>query len=323
MQYGNTTIVTPYDNDLEYDADWRSAFAMASLDYPKAKILPVYHKYRSDSYIQAQIEYLRAVQRGTRLTTEQECLRLASTWFQNTRTTSVKFRLEPLLLTPVGMDIIQQDLGGKETPLLAFLAYEKLYFAVRNEDFTQKDSIHARNYFAMPSSQLTPATPIESVWRLVGALHGYDTLVLSWGWSQAHGLKSTDPEYLTQELWRAAQSSIFMDLFAGRVPGMFMPQLLTAVTNQTRMRRETGGDKAKLSEQDQTMYEWLQLARPVMAEVAKSVDTDPNRTLELKGRLAIQQRINKQSINDAGPEVGVEKLNTIIANGFKTQKAEA
>ena len=48
MQIGNTTIVTPRDNPLQYDPDWRNSIATALVDFPDYRWEPLYSGYRDD-----------------------------------------------------------------------------------------------------------------------------------------------------------------------------------------------------------------------------------------------------------------------------------
>ena len=59
MIYGNTEIVTPDDNPVQFAPDWRNLFAIASLDYPRERVAPEYAHYRDDPWVRAQIQYLK------------------------------------------------------------------------------------------------------------------------------------------------------------------------------------------------------------------------------------------------------------------------
>ena len=58
MQYGSTEIITPMDNPVQFDPHWRSAFAVASLEFPDFKIEPEFIEYKDDERIRRRADYL-------------------------------------------------------------------------------------------------------------------------------------------------------------------------------------------------------------------------------------------------------------------------
>lgn len=320
MQFGSTTITTPFDNPPQYDPDWRNAFATAVLDYPKAKLDSEYVVYKNDPWIKKQISYLQAVRNKHHLTKEQQAYRLASLWFQGNRSSDVKYRLEPLLLTPIGFDIISLDIGGGQVDPSVFKIYERLYFSVRLESGKQNESCQLRQYFAMPQGQPGDDTPNETLWRVVGALMGYDTLVSMWLWNNAHGLANKANDYMLEELWRIAQSLLFLDVFAHRVDNRALPQLLGSFTDQTRMRRETGNVGVQGLETSKTLMAYLYAASPHIIGAAKDTDREQLMTSAIRDRLAAQRNVSMQDVVDRGVDIGEEGLNKQIAEHFKPKQ---
>lgn len=324
MQFGNTTFTTPFDNPVQYDPDWRNSFATAMLDYPTERLDPCYVPYKADPWIKKQVGYLKAVREQRSLTKEQHAYRLASTWFQGNRPSDAKFRIEPLLLTPIGFDIIHLDIGGdEETDPLAFKVYERLYFSVRREDGRQKESCQLRQYFAMPQGQPGPDTPDEQLWRVVGALRGYDTLVYMWLWDSAHGLTNRTHDYMMDEMWRVAQSQLFLDIYARRVGDRALPQLLGSFTDQTRMWRETGNVGTQGAETAKTMMAILYTTRPDLIAAARQTDGEREVIMNsaIRNRLTSQKNANMQDVVDRGVDVGKEGLTQLMSKHFQDQKS--
>jgi len=317
MQFGDSTITTPYDNPVQYDPDWRNSFALASLDYPNERLPQEYEHYKRDPWIRKQIAYIKAARGGRRLSADHNNLRLASMWFQGSRPSDVKARIEPLLLTPISFDVISLDLGGGNVPVEAFKAYEKLYFNIRLDNGSQNESCQLRQYFALPSgAKLSRASDTE-LWRMVGALMGYDTLVSMWLWSGAHGLTSRSHDYMMDEMWRVAQSNLFLDIFAGRVNTESLSKLLGAFTNQTRMARETSSAGAIGLETSKTLLAFLQMTAPEVINAAKTVDASKDVvTQQIKARLAAQKNVSMQDVVDRGVDIGEDALNEKLREQF-------
>lgn len=317
MLYGNTSIVTPLDNPVQYDPAWRAAFAAAILDFPGARIDAEFLPYKRDPWIQRQVEYLRSVRGNRPLTKEQRVLRTASTWYQGNRPSDVKFKLEPLLLTAVGFDIISLDIGGGVVDDEVFKAYERLFFNVRKDDGAMHPSCQLRTYFSLPDGQLGPGTPDEVIWRVVAANSGYDTLVTMWLWNDAHGLQQTDPGYMLKETWRAAQAQMHRDIIGHRVGHMHMTMLMDKITAHERMRHECMGAVDQETEMLKVALNLLQLTQPQMITAAKTVDESAQITAAIQGRLLAEGNVAKQAVVDAGAEYGVSQFDEKLQAQFR------
>lgn len=309
MLYGHTSIITPLDNPVQYDAAWRAVFAAAMLDFPDARIDPEFLPYKRDPWIRRQVEYLRAVRGNHPLTPEQKILRTASTWFQGNRPSDVKFKLEPLLLTAVGFDIISLDIGGGTVPDAVFTAYERLFFNVRRDDGTMHPSCQVRTYFSLPDGQLGPGTPDEVIWRVVAANSGYDALVSMWLWGDAHGLQQTDPGYMLRETWRAAQAQMHHDIIGRRVNHLHMTLLMDKITAHERMRHECMGAVDQETEMLKVALNLLSLTQPHMVSAAKTVDQAAELTAMVQNKLLAESAVTKSGILDAGAAQGEAVFN--------------
>lgn len=323
MLLGETPIVTPMDNPCQYDPDWRHSIAVALVDDPYLKMDAEYEEYRQDPWIRKQVEYLKYVKRTfdsefqPKITEEQKCFRLASIWSQGNRPSDVKFRLEPLLLTSVAIEAIKLDIGGDVIPLQAFQAYEKLYFNIRTDDFRLNKSCQLRQYFALPDGDFNHDTPVETVWKMIGALMGYDTLVNIWLWTDAHGLVHNTQDHMLDEMWRVAQSRLFMNMFRNEVGNESMAKLLSAFTSQSKMLQEAKESGSVGLDTTRALMAILYKSSPQIVSVAKSVDVVTATNQVIKERLAMQQAIGRQSSLDRGKDVGQQALNLQIQEKFK------
>lgn len=299
MRIGGTVVVTPIDNPCQYDPDWRNSIAIA-LHEGTERIEPEYSQYRSDKWIRLQLSFLRARDRGLKLTRDQMMLRLASVWFQGNNVSDVRLRLEPLLLTAARMDTIALDLLGSVDCLKAVEFYEKLYFNIRTDDWRISRSCQLKQYFALPSGEFNEDTPPENMWKMVAALMGYDTLMAVWLWRDAHGLHNTSQEYLLDEMWRVAQSRLFMSMFANRVGHESMAKLLSAISAQQKMLHEDKDSGSLGVEMVKTMQDILGLVSPsVIGAMSRDVD-EKMREEAVMARLEASKAVSEVVLGTTG-----------------------
>ena len=320
MDYGSIKIVTPYDNPVQFDPDWRNALATAAVDYPKARVDPLYQQYLNDPWVKRQIEYLRLVRRGRALSKRHNALRLASTWYQGSEIRDVKMRIEPLLLTAATYGTICEDIGGGMVPTEVFEAYEKLYFNVRDAEGALTKSCQLRQFFALPEGTINRDTPVEKLWKMVGALMGYDTLVTMWLWGDASGLTSRSSEYMLNEMWRVAQSRLFMHIFSDRVGHESLAKLLSAFTSQAKMLHDSSSGTGQQFDTAKALMTLLSHTRPTVIGAAAVVDSVPDLTAAIKAKLSAQKNIEAQEVDDLGEEEGKRMLDAAIAKHFDNEQ---
>lgn len=320
MEYGSVSIVTPIDNPVQFDPDWRNAIATAAVDYPRERVDPLYHDYLSDPWIKKQIEYLKLVRQGRALSKRHNLFRLASTWYQGSRVSDVKMRIEPLLLTAVSYDTISEDIGGGAVDKEVFETYEKLYFNVRDAKGALSRSCQLRQFFALPEGTFDRNMPTEKLWKMVGALMGYDTLVTMWLWGDASGLTARSNEYMLNEMWRVAQSRLFLHIFSDRVGHESLAKLLAAFTSQAKMLHDSANGTGQAFDTARTLMALLSNTRPTVIGAAAVVDSVPDLTAALREKLSAQKTISSQAIDDRGIEVGAAELDAAIAQHFKDEE---
>jgi len=320
VDYGSESIVTPIDNPVQFDPDWRNAIATAAVDYPRAKVDPMYREYLQDPWVKGQIDYLQHVRAGRALSKRHNVFRLASTWYQGSSVADVKMRIEPLLLTPVDYSVISEDIGGGNVQDDVFEAYEKLYFNIRDPKGRLSRSCQLRQYFALPEGQFGNNTPPERLWKMVGALMGYDTLVTMWLWGDASGLTARSGEYMLNEMWRVAQSRLFMHIFSDRVGHESLAKLLSAFTGQAKMLHDSMSGTGQVFDTAKTLMALLANTRPTIIGAAAVVDSVPAVTAAIRAKLAAQKTISDTEIVDNGIEAGAAELDAAIARHFKDEK---
>ena len=273
MRIGDTVVITPIDNPGQFDPDWRNGIARSLYEDGSARIDPVYARYRNDPWIKRQLAYLRAIDRRSVLSRQMSDLRLADLWFRGNNVSDVRFRLEPLLLTAVDYNTIALDILGDAEGVGAIVAYERMYFNIRDDKGRLSRSCQLRQYFALPSGEFDKDTPPEQMWKMIGSLMGYDTLVSIWLWKDAHGIRNNSQEYLLDEMWRLAQSRLFMSMFADRVGHESMAKLLGAISSQQKLIADGKNSGMVESEMVSAVQGMLSLASPkVINAVALGVD---------------------------------------------------
>lgn len=305
MKVNGTVVVTPIDNPGQFDPDWRNSLAMAFIE-SDSQIDPVYVRYLRDPWIRRQMGYIRAVQRGLRMTNDQVALRLAEIWFRGSSVSDVRFRLEPLLLTPVDYRVIALDVLGSDDrdDLFAIEAYEKVYFNIRDDAGRLSKSCQLRQYFALPSGEFNQDTPPEQMWKMIGSLLGYDTLVSVWLWKDAHGITDNSQEYLLDEMWRVAQSRLFMSMFADRVGHESMAKLLASISAQQKLLKDSKTDASAGIEAIRAMQSMLSLVSPrVIDATAREVDSARQLEVAAEARMEADRAVAAVSIGDAAEDV--------------------
>ena len=301
MTVGSTVVVTPVDNPCQFDPDWRASVAQAFVDNPSERVDPEYLRYRSDKYVRLQMQFLRNQRSGSRNTGSLLPVRIANLWAQGTSVSDTRFRLDPLLLTPVSYDVIALDITGDGADRDAVEAYEKLFFNIRDPEGRLNKSCQLRQWFAMPDGIVDNNTPPEAMWKVVGALMGYDTLVGMWLWKDAHGIENSSQEYMLDEMWRVAQSRLFMSMFADRVGHESMAKLLASVGQQQKMLRESRDSGDISTDVVVTLMKVLSLTAPkVIDATASDVDRQNKVMMAVAARLEAEKEVYNTDIGNMG-----------------------
>ena len=314
MDIGGQTITTPLDNPCQYQPDWRNYVALA-LARPGSSVPRGYEEYEDDKWICRQVAYLRGGGRK-RVPQKHRNMRLANMWYQSTRPSDLKYRLEPLLLTAASMDVISLDLGGGIVDTDAFVAYEKMYFNVRLDDGRLHPSCQLRQYFALPTGEFDEDTPKEQIWKMIGALMGYDTLTSVWLWKDAHGRKDDSQESMLDEMWRVAQSRVFMSMFEDRIGHESMAKLLSALTSQTKMIHDSKDEASADLEATKALMSILYKASPQVMESAKVVDAQSHLLSSMQKAIDAEAKIEGVDLGDFKISDGYDAVDRLLMTNF-------
>jgi len=316
------TIVLPVDDPCAYEPTWRNSLARAIIDLrPQASSIdPIYKQYFSDKYVQKFVKYLKAESSGKQLTEEQTRIRIALMWFENPSPSGVRFRLEPLLLTGATMETIMLDISGGTVPMDVFTFYEKLFFNIRDDEGRLSKSFQLRQAFAMPNGDDLRDADQTEIWKAIAALMGYDVLMHVWMWRDAHGLSTKGLDFLLDETWRAAQSRLFISVFADRVGHKSLSDILAAYTSQFKALREQRMTSDDGNDTTKALMAVLYHTSPHMISVARSVDELADETAAIQSRITSQLAIDKQKIQDRGSAVSDAVVDEQIANAITVAK---
>ena len=146
---------------------------------------------------------------------------------------------------------------------------------------------------------------------------GYDTLVTIWLWGDASGLNARSSEYMLNEMWRVAQSRLFMHIFSDRVGHESLAKLLSAFTSQAKMLHDASSGSGQAFDTARTLMTLLSNTRPTIIGAAAAVDSVPELTNMIRERLAAQKAVAAQEIEDNGTSAGEAELTRAIEAHFK------
>lgn len=297
---------------------------------------PEYRRLVTDKYVRLNVKMVNEYVAGRRLSDDCVPLRLAKRWYQQIdHEAAIKKRLEPLLLTGIGMDIVTLDVTGDPDMQPVVEAYEKLYFNCRNDDFTLNRSAHLVNRIAMPYGPLKtylrkweevdddgfvigdgrPLAKESDIWKSIAATMGYEALMYAWRWERfAHGMKGNSLETMIDLSWKVAASKMFTDLFTGNIAHEDAARILAAYTAQAKKISDDRQNRAGSEDSDTTkaLMNILYRVSPRMITIDASEEAARNE--EIQNRIQSQLAITKQEIVDNGKQVEAEVIDAQINN---------
>ena len=304
---------------------------------------PEYRPFASDKWIQAQIEMIDAESRGACLTAQGAAMRLASKWYSELdNEAAMKKRVEALLLTEIGMDVITLDLVGQPSAQPAIEAYERMYFNCRDDNFNRHPSMQLIQRMAMPYGPLKmfcrkgeeldrdgfvigdgrPIAKDSDVWRAVAATMGYETLMYLWRWdATAHGLKDRSISRMIEISWNVAVSRLMSDLYTGQIAHEDAARVLASYTAHTKMlvdSRRGGGSES--NDTTKALMAVLYQTSPHMIAMDDSDDAVSSRNADIQSRISSQLAISKQTIDDKGEAAEHEVIDAQISEAVNVQQ---
>lgn len=299
---------------------------------------PQYRVLATDRWIRDQMRMLDSIADGNPPSEDDAHLRLASRWYSEIdHEAAMKKRLEPLLLTDIGIDIITLDLIGIPSAQPAVEAYEKMYFNCRDENFNLNPSRQLIERFAMPWGPLKmflrkwedldgdgfciqdgrPIAKDSDVWRAVAATMGYEVLMYVWRWEgKAHGIKDNSLSRMIEMSWKASVGRLLSDLYTGNIAHEDVARILASYTSQMKFMSDDRKEGGEGEDTTMAMLSLLYAAAPKMRQLVEGGEgmiTDN----DIRNRIAAQQAIDKQNIQDAGKQVADEVIEAQIADAIE------
>ena len=302
---------------------------------------PEYRIFASDKWIQAQIRMMDEQAHGSRLTDDSVPVRLASRWYSEPETeAALRKRLEPLLLTEIGIDIITLDLIGLPSAQTAVDAYEKLYFNCRDENFARSPSMQLIQRMAMPWGPLKmflhkwenidddgfvigdgrPLAKESDIWKAVAATMGYESLMYLWHWEEkAHGIQDHSLTRLIELSWKASVARLFQDLYSGNIAHEDAARILASYTAQSKFLSDDRKDGGAGEDATVALMAILTAAAPKMRTLVQGGEGMISDN-EIRERIASQQAIDKTAIQDAGKQVDAQVIDAQIVQAINADQ---
>jgi len=314
-----------------------------SEDVRKKTLVPVepffehkkYRKIALDTWISEHIEMTEDREEGRPLADRHASFLLAERWHEEDESmeSAMKKRLEPLLLTEAGLDVVTMDLLGSADALPAVKAYEKMYFNCRDDNFAISPAMQLVSRIAMPYGPLKtylkkwedledgfcvqdgrPLAKDSDVWKAIGATLGYDALMCAWQWDwRAHGIKDRSLKHKIECLLSITISRETTAMFTGDVKHEDAARLLASCTSQLKLisdERSAGGSGGA-NDTTKALMGILGLVAPQMVQFDESEYASRNE--EIQNHIKSQLAISKQSIEDRGKQVEAEIIDAQIS----------
>lgn len=299
---------------------------------------PEYRVFASDKWIAAQVLMLCDEVAGRPLSDQSVPIKLATRWYYEAESeAAMKKRLEPMLLTEIGMDVITLDLVGTPSASPAIEAYERLYFNCRDENFNLSPSTQLVQRLAMPWGPLKtylrkwevvdedgfvigdgrPLAKDSDVWRAIAATMGYEALMYIWRWeNKAHGLKDKSLSRMLDLGWKAAVAKLLNDLFTGDIKHEDAARVLASFTAQSKFISDDRKEGVEGEDSTMAVLAILQAAAPRM-RVLEAGSAGMITDNDIQNRIAAQQAIDKTNIKDEGKQVAEEIIDAQIEHAIE------
>lgn len=297
-----------------------------------------YRPFALDKWIRGYVVMCAGLSTGHHLQDEHVPIKLAERWYTEMESeAAMRKRIEPMLLTEIGMDVIALDLLGCQSLQPAIEAYERLYYNSRDENWNLNGSMQLIQRMAMPWGPIKtylkkwekldsdgfvigdgrPICKESDIWRAVAATQGYDALMFLWRWDKrAHGIKDRSIEHMLDISWRVSVTMMMADLFTGDVKHEDVARILAAYTAQSKRISEDRHDGGEGDDTTSALLSVLYAAAPKMrtlVEGGAGMITDN----DIQTRIAAQQAIDKTHIQDAGKQVANEVIEAQITEAIE------
>lgn len=190
MEIGNTIVNTPYDTYPQYDPSWRHQVAMA-IAANDSVIVP--DEISNDKWIKEHVAFQRSMGPNGVKDSDLWMHKIVLSWYTNSEAVSdTKARLEALLLTEVGFDVIAKDIVGNKYGPELIQIYERLFYDCREEDGTDCAAPFRRTWLSRPRDvRIDGNTGMDIYWKSIAAEFGYAGLMHDWIMPGSHGPQPT------------------------------------------------------------------------------------------------------------------------------------
>lgn len=265
MEIGPITIITPYENPAQFEPAWRHHVALGLRDNPEI-LIP--DKLRNDEYIAMQLNHLQHTQLKNEafFDTSRTVARQAFDIYNMANNSSMRYYIEPLLLTEVPFSAIAEDLALSQDVVQY---YERVYWACRGEYGECSKSDMLRTTFALgPDMTMATTATQDTVWRMIGATMGYTALTLQWRWQTPAGALD-GPEQLFERITKDNLGRLFELSLKGKLQPLDITNYLGQHINYERMRFDTQKGNTK-NEFAEILCGVFKLLAPQMNELAQT-----------------------------------------------------
>jgi hypothetical protein len=122
-----------------------------------------------------------------------------------------------------------------------------------------------------------------------------------WLWKDAHGLVNRSQDYILDEMWRVAQSRLFLSMFANRIGHESMAKLLASISAQQKMLHEDKDAGQLSNELTVTLMHVLKMISPkVLGQAATEVDVQQRVMEAVNSRLEAEKAVSVIDIGTTG-----------------------
>ena len=275
--------MTPVEDPCEYDAAWR--FSLAS--------------YLFSVGVRSKDDFMCLGDKGGIMAAAQGQPRQAGR--QKTRGEKKQGKTKK----PAAMKVVR--------PVAPFSEHPE-YRSLASDEWVQKMA-----FLMNEEATGRPRAKASDLWRVVAADLGYDALMTMWGWrTKAHGLKDASLKGmpgLSKAVIAILVNNVLESLCAGAIGHKDAAKMFSAYTALLKLMEDKSkhGSNGELTDSDKALMSILQLVAPKMIipkEGSPGMITDD----EIRGRIAAQQAIENQPIEDAGEHVVHEIIDAQISD---------
>lgn len=288
-------ILTPHDDSLSFELDWRSQVASVIAKNHKRVRLPV--EVRGDSDIGDFVRFLRKGAK-TRPDLKRRCERINS-WHG---VAASRYIIEALLLTEAPYEQIASDIDAESAEDVRL--YQSLFFNVRGDSGQVKSALLRLRFSPAGNQEGDADQPAARLWKLAALTGGYPLLLQVWGIVRSADQDS--PKKGTADITQAlVGQELLRRLLQGRVENRDLIRMQQIRIERERLQHEIHGSQPNTNEGMELVRRILTIMRPQLAPLPP---VGSEAALADKHRQAAERRIKMQTIKDRGPQGAAEEM---------------